>query len=74
MATAGSGDTLTGILLALLSQGYTPEEACLLGVYIHGLSGDIAAENMSPISMTARDIIDSLPAAWKKISTSPYDL
>lgn len=70
MATAGSGDTLTGILLALLSQGYSQEEACLMGVYIHGLAGDIAAESMSPISMTARDIIDALPAAWKKISNA----
>ena len=43
MATGGSGDVLTGILLSLLAQGYTQEEACRLGVYIHGLAGDIAA-------------------------------
>jgi len=45
MAKAGSGDTLTGILLSLLSQGYKPEEAAILGVYLHGLAGDIAVED-----------------------------
>lgn len=68
MATAGSGDVLTGILLALLAQGYGQEEACKLGVYIHGLAGDIAADEVSEISLTAQDIIASLPAAWKKIT------
>lgn len=68
MATAGSGDVLTGILLALLAQGYTQEEACKLGVYIHGMAGDIAAEQMTGIGMTSSDIINSLPAAWKKIT------
>ena len=68
MATGGSGDVLTGILLALLAQGYTQEEACRLGVYVHGLAGDIAAEEMTEIAMTANDIITSLPKAWKKIT------
>lgn len=74
MATAGSGDVLTGILLALVSQGYTQEEACLLGVYIHGMAGDIAAEEMTEISLTASDIVNSLPAAWKKIRQTPRDI
>lgn len=68
MATAGSGDVLTGILLALLAQGYSQEEACQLGVYVHGLAGDLAAETMSQIAMTSGDIIAALPQAWKKIS------
>ena len=68
MATAGSGDVLTGILLALLAQGYTQEEACKLGVYVHGLAGDIAADRMSEIAMTSGDIVEALPAAWKKIA------
>jgi len=67
MATGGSGDVLTGILLALLAQGYTQEEACLAGVYIHGLAGDIAAEEKTQMGMTAGDIVTALPSAWKKM-------
>lgn len=68
MATAGSGDVLTGILLGLLSQGISQEDACKLGVYIHGLAGDIAASELTETAITASDIIQHLPAAWKKIS------
>lgn len=67
MATGGSGDVLTGILLALLAQGYSQEEACKIGVYVHGLAGDIAATEMTEIAMTAGDIIQAIPHAWKKI-------
>ena len=74
MATGGSGDVLTGILLGLLSQGYSREEACKLGVYIHGLAGDIAAEEWSEIGMTAHDIVTSLPAAWKKLLKKDKDI
>ena len=68
MATGGSGDVLTGILLGLLAQGYSREEACKLGVYIHGMAGDIAAEEKTQMGMTAADIIEALPAAWKKLT------
>ena len=68
MATAGSGDVLTGILTSLLAQGYTPEEACRLGTYVHGLAGDIAAERNGEISMSATDIVNALPEAWKKLT------
>lgn len=68
MATGGSGDVLTGILLSLLAQGYTQEHACRLGVYIHGLAGDIARNRVGEISLTASDIIDALPEAWKTIT------
>ena len=68
MATGGSGDVLTGILLALLVQGYSSQDACRLGVYVHGLAGDIACRKMGEISMTAGDIIAALPEAWKQLS------
>ena len=74
MATGGSGDVLTGILLGLLSQGYSREEACKLGVYIHGLAGDIAAETLTEIGMTAQDIVALLPAAWKKLLKKDKDI
>ena len=68
MATGGSGDVLTGIILALTAQGYSSYEACLIGTYVHGLAGDIAAKKIGMISMTAMDIVDALPAAWKNLS------
>lgn len=65
MATAGSGDALTGMLTGLLAQGYSSIEAAILGVYLHGLAGDIAAEKYSMESMLAGDIIDSFGDAFK---------
>jgi NAD(P)H-hydrate epimerase len=59
---------LTGIILALLAQGYPQENAARLGTYIHGLAGDIACRRMGEISLTAGDIIDALPEAWKILS------
>ena len=64
MATAGSGDVLTGILLGLLSRGYTPGNACLLGVYLHGLAGDLAKEDLGEEGLIASDIINYLPKAF----------
>jgi NAD(P)H-hydrate epimerase len=68
MATGGSGDILTGIILSLLAQHYTPLEAILAGVYIHGLAGDIAAEEQGYPSLIASDIIDCLSKAFKDLS------
>jgi NAD(P)H-hydrate epimerase len=65
MATGGSGDVLTGLLTGLLAQQYTSEEAALLGVYLHGLSGDFAAGNIGMNAMIASDIVKSLPDAFK---------
>jgi NAD(P)H-hydrate epimerase len=65
MATAGSGDVLTGIITALAGQGLNNFDAAVLGVYIHGLAGDIAAENLGQTSLIATDIIDALPEAFK---------
>jgi ADP-dependent NAD(P)H-hydrate dehydratase / NAD(P)H-hydrate epimerase len=64
MATAGSGDVLTGIILGLLSQGYGPSEAAVLGVHVHGLSGDLVAEHSGMDAMMAGDIVDGLGAAF----------
>jgi yjeF C-terminal region, hydroxyethylthiazole kinase-related/yjeF N-terminal region len=64
MATAGSGDVLTGIILSLLSQGYSPKVATIIGVYLHGLAGDLASEKIGYEALTASDIIDFLPNAW----------
>lgn len=69
MATGGSGDVLTGILLALLAQGYAPGDAAALGVCVHGRAGDLAAEELGQIGMTAGDIIAHLPQAWKELAT-----
>ena len=60
MATAGSGDVLTGIILSLLAQRYSPEEAAIIGVFMHGRAGDIAASKLGQESMIASDISKSL--------------
>lgn len=67
MATGGSGDVLTGVLLALLAQGYTPEQAALMGVYVHGVAGDMAAERHGMEGMIAGDITIYLGPAFKTL-------
>lgn len=67
MATAGSGDVLTGIITGLLSQGYNSVEAAVLGVYIHGLAGNLAIKRQSVESLIARDIIRNLGKAFRLI-------
>jgi NAD(P)H-hydrate epimerase len=67
MATAGSGDVLTGIITGLLARGYKPQDACIVGVYLHGLAGDIAAHELGEESLTASDIINCLPRAFKRL-------
>ncbi len=68
MATAGSGDVLTGIIGALLAQGKSPLEATCAGAFVHGKSGDIAAESYGERSLMAGDIIGGLPKAFKEIA------
>jgi len=65
MAKGGTGDALTGLITGLTASGYIPIEAALLGVYLHGRAGDIAAVKMSAEGMTAGDLILSLGEAWK---------
>lgn len=66
MATGGAGDVLTGVIAALIGQGLPCFEAAILGVYLHGLSGDFAAEELGRYAMTALDIIEYLPEAFSE--------
>jgi NAD(P)H-hydrate epimerase len=68
MATGGSGDTLTGVIAALLAQKLTPFEAAQLGVYVHGLAGDITRDQNGEVGMIAGDIVDALPDAFDHLS------
>ncbi len=67
MATAGSGDVLTGITLSLLAQGYPPEQAALIAVFLHGLAGDLAKDSMGEEALIASDIINYLGKAFLKL-------
>ncbi len=67
MATAGSGDVLTGIITALLSKGMAPFEALVSGVYIHGLSADLAKETLGEESLIASDIINNLSSVFESL-------
>jgi NAD(P)H-hydrate epimerase len=64
MATGGSGDILTGIITSLVAQKYDPLQATLIGVYIHGLAGDFAAEKLGKEAMLPSDIVEHLGDAY----------
>ena len=66
MATAGSGDVLTGVIASLLAQQVEPINAALMGAYLHGLAGDLAVEDIGEISLIATDLIEYLPAAFQQ--------
>lgn len=68
MATGGAGDVLTGIITALLGQGLSPFEAAQLGVHVHGLAGDLAAEALGQVSLIASDLLRFLPEAFKRMA------
>ncbi len=69
IATAGSGDVLTGIILSFLAQGYSSEMAAIIGVYVHGLAADIALEKSSVEALIASDVIDNLGVAFRTLKT-----
>lgn len=73
MATAGSGDVLTGIITGLLAQSYAPLEAALLGVYLHGIAGDIASYQLGPEGVLASDIINNIGNAYQEIKREPEE-
>ena len=68
MATAGSGDVLTGIITGLLARGYKQEDACVVGMYLHGMAGDFAARELGQESVIASDLIQYLPYAFKRLN------
>jgi NAD(P)H-hydrate epimerase len=70
MATGGTGDVLTGLLVSLLAQGYSPVDASIIAVFIHGLAGDIALENSSMEALTAGDIIEKIGLAFRRVKGS----
>ena len=67
MATAGSGDVLTGMIGSLMAQGYSPDWAAVMGVYVHGLAGDMAAAEHGEMGLTASDIVNNIGKAIKRI-------
>jgi NAD(P)H-hydrate epimerase len=73
MATAGSGDVLTGIITSFLAQGYNPFEAVILGVFLHGLAGDCVASKLSKPFIIATDIINGLSEAFLKIENCSHE-
>jgi NAD(P)H-hydrate epimerase len=70
MATAGSGDVLTGIIASLIAQGLSSDKAAIAGAYLHGLAGDIFAQAESEASLIAGDLLRTLPESMKRILRS----
>lgn len=73
MAKGGSGDALTGLITALLAQGHAPHGAALLGVFLHGLAGDLAARHHGMDGMTASDLVASIPEAWMRLRNAAFE-
>ncbi len=72
MATAGSGDVLTGLIAGFMAQGLSPLQAAIVGTYIHGLAGELAGDYYGNRSTIAGDILDSVPEAIKSVEMPPY--
>jgi len=72
MASGGTGDVLTGVIAGLIAQGLDTFDAARLGVYVHGLAGDLAAERLGQISLVATDLLDTLPDAFKELINTDF--
>lgn len=70
MATGGSGDVLTGIIAALVGQGLTGYDAAVLGAWVHGRAGDLASAHLGETALTAMDILEHLPAAFRELEAA----
>ena len=70
MAKGGTGDVLTGMIASFIGQGMRPFNAAMLGVYLHGLAGDLAAKEKGEVSMLASDLLNKIPEAIKKLQSS----
>jgi len=68
LASGGTGDVLTGLIGGLLAQGVSPWNSAVVAVYLHGLAGDLAAEERTEWSMVAGDVVRALPTAWKRVT------
>ena len=68
MATGGTGDVLTGVITALLCQGLSPPDAAVLGTHVHGLAGDLAAQELGQVSLIASDLLRYLPKAFQAVA------
>jgi NAD(P)H-hydrate epimerase len=73
MATGGSGDVLTGLITAMACQGLTAWDAARLGAYVHGLAGDLAAEELGQTSLIASDLVRFLPEAFRRLDAATED-
>ena len=71
MATAGSGDVLSGMITGLLAQGYSPLQAALMGVYLHGRAGDLVAAEIGYEALTATGLFPGIPEAYRELTTPP---
>jgi NAD(P)H-hydrate epimerase len=67
MAKGGSGDVLTGLITGLRAQGYTAQVSCWLGNHLHGLAGDLAADQLGMDGLTAMDLVHAIPHAWQRV-------
>jgi NAD(P)H-hydrate epimerase len=70
LATAGTGDVLTGVLVALLAEGLAPYDAARVAAHVHGRAGELAEQSRGPHSVIASDVVEHLPAAFTELASA----